>query len=142
LVIGIGFGMQIATIVFAAVWPVLLNAAAATRGVPAARRESATLLGLSRVQRFFKVILPSLAPGILLGVTIAAPIAIVIALLAETLPSLPGLGSLLLQSQRVFRSSQVFALLVIIGILGYVLNAAIVGIRAYLLRNWPESSRR
>lgn len=142
LVVGIGFGMQVGAIVFGAIWPILLNSAAAMRGVPQVRLEAARLLGLSPAARFFRVALPSLAPGVLLGVVVAAPIAIVVTLLVEMMTSVPGLGSLLLDGQRSFRASQVFALLVLTGLLGYLLNALVGRVERVLLRNWPEGTRR
>jgi ABC-type nitrate/sulfonate/bicarbonate transport system permease component len=142
LVIGLGTSMQITAIAFGAVWPILLNTASAMRSVPGVRLEAARLLGLSRTARFSRVVLPSLTPGVLLGVTVAAPIAIVVTLLVEMLTTSPGLGSLLLQAQRAFRSEEVFALLVVTGILGYVLNTLVSWLEAFLLRNWPEGARR
>lgn len=139
LVVGIGGVTQVGTVVFAAIWPILLNTASAMRNIPGVRLESASLLGLSRRARLTKVVLPSLTPGVALGVLIAAPVAVVVTLLVEMLTSVPGLGSMLLQSQRGFHSAQVFALLVFIGLLGFILNAVITWLESFLLRNWPKS---
>lgn len=137
LVVGIGLALQIGTVVFAAIWPIMLNTAAAMRAVPVARLESARMLGLSRRARVWRVVLPSLVPGIAIGVLVAAPVGIVVTLLVEMLTTVPGLGSMLLASQRSFQSTEVFAMLVIIGLLGYLLNVLVRLLQSLLLRNWP-----
>lgn len=142
LVIGFGTGMQVAAVVFGAVWPILLNTASAMRSVPSVRLEAARLLGLSRSARFRRVVLPSLIPGVLLGVTVAAPIAIVVTMLVEMLTSSPGLGAQLLDAQRAYRSGEVFALSILAGLLGYLVNTSIDWLETFLLRNWPPGVRR
>lgn len=138
LVIGLSRGMQISVIVFAAIWPIILNTAAAMRAVPAVRLETARVLDLSRASRLFKVVLPSVAPGALLGILISAPIIIVVTLLVEMLSSADGVGFLLLTSQRSFQSSEVFGLLVLIGLLGYVVNTVVAMLERWLMRNAPQ----
>ena len=53
---------------------------------------------------------------------IAIPLAIVVTLLVEMLTSLPGIGALMIRSQRNFQSSEVYALLVLVGLFGFVVN--------------------
>jgi ABC-type nitrate/sulfonate/bicarbonate transport system permease component len=138
LVIGVSRGMQVGVVVFAAIWPIILNTAAGMRAVPAVRLEMARVLDLSPIARFLKVILPSVAPGALLGVLVSAPICIVVTLLVEMLTSSEGLGFLLLTSQRAFQSSEVFGLLLLIGVLGYLVNTAVGLLEQRLLRNMPQ----
>ena len=137
LVVGIGLTLQIGAVIFAAIWPILLNTAAAMRAVPTARLDSARMLGLPRSARVARVVLPSLVPGIAVGVLVAAPVGIVVTLLVEMLTTVPGLGSMLLASQRSFQSTEVFAMLVVIGLLGYSLNVLVRLLQSRLLRNWP-----
>lgn len=138
LVIGSGRAMQVGVVVFAAIWPIVLNTAAGMRAVPAVRLEMARVLGLPAFARFTKVVLPSIAPGALLGVLISAPICIVVTLLVEMLTSSDGLGFLLLESQRTFQSAEVYGLLVVIGVLGYLVNTAVSLLERRLLRNLPQ----
>jgi NitT/TauT family transport system permease protein len=137
LVLGVGFGTQVAAVVFAAVWPILLNTASAMRSIPAVRLESARLLGLGWSGRVRHVIAPSLVPGVALGVMVAAPICIVVTLLLEMLTSSRGAGSLLLSAQRSFQAAEMFALLVLIALLGLVVNLLISAGERLLTRNWP-----
>ena len=138
LVFGVGFGMRLGTIVFAAIWPILLNTVSSMRAVPVVRLEAARTLGLPRLARFRRVVLPSLAPGVMVGALIAAPIALIVTLVVEMLTSAPGLGYLILRSQRAYQAPRVFAMLVVIGALGVLLNVAVAAVEARLLRNWPR----
>lgn len=140
LVFGLSIGMRLGTIVFAAIWPILLNTVSAMRGVPAVRLEASRTLGLSPLARYTRVVLPSLAPGVLVGLLIGAPIALIVTLVAEMLTATPGLGYLILRSQREYQAPEVFAMLVLIGILGLLLNFGVSAIETRLLRNWPRRS--
>jgi ABC-type nitrate/sulfonate/bicarbonate transport system permease component len=62
----------------------------------------------------------------------------VVTLLVEMLTSSEGLGFLLLTSQRAFQSSEVFGLLLLIGVLGYLVNTAVGLLEQRLLRNMPQ----
>jgi ABC-type nitrate/sulfonate/bicarbonate transport system permease component len=62
-----------------------------------------------------------------------------VTLLVEMLTSLPGIGALMIQSQRNFQSAQVYALLVMVGLFGFVINDLFAIIEAIVLRRWPSS---
>jgi ABC-type nitrate/sulfonate/bicarbonate transport system permease component len=50
---------------------------------------------------------------------------------------LPGIGSLIVTAQRNFRSADVYALLVLVGLVGFVLNSLFVVVEDLLLRRFP-----
>jgi ABC-type nitrate/sulfonate/bicarbonate transport system permease component len=84
-----------------------------------------------------RIVLPAIVPALLLGIRIAIPLAIVVTLLVEMLTSLPGIGSLMIRSQRNFQSSEVYALLVLVGLFGFVVNDLFSLIEAFIMRRWP-----
>jgi ABC-type nitrate/sulfonate/bicarbonate transport system permease component len=55
-----------------------------------------------------------------LGVRVAAPIALVITLLVEILVELDGLGALITESQRTFRSARAYGLIGVAGLISLV----------------------
>ena len=83
-------------------WPILLNTATAVRSIPPVRLEMSRTIGLSRAQRWGKVIVPSLIPGAMLGVRVAASLAVIITLLVDIFGAGMGLGRLLVESQQRF----------------------------------------
>ncbi len=104
-------------------WPVLLAAATAMRTVPVVRLEMSYTLGLTALQRWGKVILPSLTPGILLGVRVASAMALIVTLLVDIFGVGAGLGRLLIESQQRFEAATAWGLLLMIGTFGYLTSA-------------------
>jgi len=128
-------------------WPILLAAATAMRTVPTVRLEMSRTLGLTRVQRWTRVIVPSLAPGVMLGVRIASAMALIVTLLVDIFGVGAGLGRLLVESQQRFEAATAWGLLLMIGAFGYLISALLarVGRRAYIdrdstLPNWSSRS--
>jgi ABC-type nitrate/sulfonate/bicarbonate transport system permease component len=112
-------------------WPILLNTATAMRAIPAVRLEMARTIGLSPPQRWGKVMVPSLIPGMMLGVRVAASLAVIITLLVDIFGTGTGLGRLLVESQQRFDASAAWGLLLIAGLFGYLMS---------LLLSWVEGS--
>jgi ABC-type nitrate/sulfonate/bicarbonate transport system permease component len=112
-------------------WPILLNTATAMRSIPMVRLEMSRTIGLSRTQRWVKVILPSLLPGSMLGVRVAASLAVIITLLVDIFGAGTGLGRLLLESQQRLDAAAAWGLLLLVGLFGYVMS---------LLLSWLEGS--
>jgi sulfonate transport system permease protein len=77
-------------------------------------------LGLSPVQRWGKVIVPSLAPGITLGVWVASSVALIVTLLVDIFGTGAGVGRLLVESQQRFDASLAWGLLLMVGTFGYL----------------------
>jgi ABC-type nitrate/sulfonate/bicarbonate transport system permease component len=53
------------------------------------------------------------------------------------LTSLPGIGAMMIRSQRNFQSAEVYAMLVLVGLFGFVVNDVFAVIEAIILRRWP-----
>jgi ABC-type nitrate/sulfonate/bicarbonate transport system permease component len=137
LLLGYAEGLKLTIVVLVAIWPILLNTAAATAGISDLLVEVSSTLRLGRFATMRKVILPSAGPAFLLGIRSAIPLAIIITLLVEMITSLPGIGSLIVISQRQFHSAEVYGLLVVVGIVGFIFNNLFVAIEELLLRRWP-----
>jgi sulfonate transport system permease protein len=113
-------------------WPILLNTATAMRSIPGVRLEMSRTLGLSPLQRWGKVILPSLAPGIMLGVRVASSLALIITLLVDIFGSGAGIGRLLVQSQQRFDASASWGLLLMLGTFGYLASVLVTWVERRL----------
>ena len=119
----------IAVVALIVSWPILLNTATAMRSVPLVRLEMSRTIGLSPLQRWVKVILPSLLPGVMLGIRVATSLAVIITLLVEILAAGTGIGRLLVESQQHFDAAAAWGLLLIVGGFGYVMS---------LVTSWSE----
>jgi ABC-type nitrate/sulfonate/bicarbonate transport system permease component len=137
LLLGYVQSLKLVIVVLVAIWPIMLNTASATAAVSELLVEVSHTLRLGRVATLYKIVVPSAVPAFLIGVRSAVPLAIVITLLVEMLTSLPGIGSLIVISQRQFHSAEVYGLLIVVGLVGFAINAVFVTIEGVTLRRFP-----
>lgn len=131
--------MKLFVVVFAAIWPILLQVRAAVRTLSPLLLDVARSLHLGRRNTLTKVLLPSLLPSILLGVRVAAPLVLIVVLLVEIVTQVTGLGSLISNAQRSFDAATAYGLLAIAGVLGIAINMIVAAVEAHLLRYRPSS---
>ena len=122
LVLGYTVQMKLVVVVLPATWPILLTCRSARRALSPVLLDTPRTLGLSTWDRATKVLTPALLPAVLLGVRVAAPLALIITLLVEIVTRVDGLGAALGAAQANFLSAQVYGLLTIAGVLGFVVN--------------------
>ena len=122
LVLGYTAQMKLVVVVLPAMWPILLTCRSARRSLSPVLLDTPRTLGLSTWDRLTKVLAPALLPAVLLGVRVAAPLALIITLLVEIVTRVNGLGAVLGAAQSNFLSAQVYGLLTIAGVLGFVVN--------------------
>jgi len=137
LLLGYAESLKLLVVVWVAMWPILLNVAAAAERVDPLLHDVALSFRLGVLQSLRKITLPSIVPPLMIGVRVAVPLAIIITLLVEMITMLPGVGSLIVTAQRNFRSADVYALLVLVGLVGFALNIFFVVIEDLLLRRFP-----
>jgi len=124
----IWFGYQIeskiAMAVTLALFPVLLNALQGFLSVDRDRLELMASLDASRWQKFWLVKLPASLPLIFAGLNLGIVYALLGALVAEFIGAQRGMGVMVMQLQSVNDTAGVFAVLVVLAVVGYVLIAA------------------
>lgn len=126
LILGIGETSKIAIVVYACVWPILLNTINAVRTVDRTLVKSARSLGLSAPRIFQKVILPASVPTIFTGIRLAGATSILVMVVAEMVGAKEGLGYLINASQQNFAINDMYAGIVAISLIGLVFNQLLV----------------
>jgi ABC-type nitrate/sulfonate/bicarbonate transport system permease component len=139
LLLGITLRAGVAIVVFSVVWPILLNTISAVHEMPGTRREISRVLGLGPVATLRKVTLPSLLPGVVVGLRTALSMGLVVTLLVDMIGSGGGIGRLLVIQQQTFEAASVWALLFIVGTIGYLLNLGVQTGANFLLRHHPAA---
>ncbi|GAB2751000.1 ABC transporter permease [Amycolatopsis magusensis] len=137
---GIGTGMQIATIVFGALWPVLLNTVDGVRSVGQLQQETARSFRTPARYWIGMVVLPAALPKIFAGLRLALSIALILMVVSELVGALNGIGYELIFSQRQFDFPVMWAWIVLLGVLGYGLNALLLRVERRALRWQPTRS--
>jgi ABC-type nitrate/sulfonate/bicarbonate transport system permease component len=140
LIFGIGMGMKVFLVAFAAFWPILFQAIYGVRDVPPALKETARAYGLGPLARFLRIIIPSTAPYIATGLRISSAIALILAVTAELVVGAGGLGRAIMLAQTAAAIPRMYALIAATGILGWLLNEAFQTAESRLLR-WHPSHR-
>lgn len=121
--LGVGDGMKVFIIAFGALWPVLLNTIDGVRGVDSMVRDMAKVYGLTATQRIFKVVLPSASPQIFVGARVSLSIGLILMVVSEMVASTNGLGYFVLLSQQTFAIPEMWAGIILLGLIGYGTNA-------------------
>jgi ABC-type nitrate/sulfonate/bicarbonate transport system permease component len=129
----IGTPMEVATIVFGVIWPVLLNTIDGARHVHPGHLETARAFRIPAVQRLFRIIVPSAAPKIFAGLRLGLALALIMMIVAELTLSTHGIGYEMATAQQDFNVPLMWAIIALLGLLGLVLNALFSIIEFYAL---------
>ena len=138
LFLGLSDAMSLAVIAFGAVWPVLLASVHGFSHVRHRLQEVAATLEMSRRDYFLEIALPSALPDIISGARISLSLALILAVVVEMQASLPGIGRDIMLAQRSFRSAELYAGLIVLGLVGFAVSHAIRLVEMRLLR-WRET---
>jgi ABC-type nitrate/sulfonate/bicarbonate transport system permease component len=140
LVFGAGLESKWALAAFAATWPILLQTLYGVRDVDPTAMETARSFGISRFGRLRRVVLPSALPYIVTGVRISAAVALILSVTVELVLGAPGLGQEINIARQSAAVDQMYALIIVTGLIGWLLNTALSAVERRLL-HWHASQR-
>jgi len=115
---GIGETSKYFVIGYATVIVVLLNTAAGVSRTPRTRIRAALSLGATEMQVFLKVVLPSAIPYVLTGMRVALGFAFMGVVAAELIGAHRGIGFLIMNSQMLMQTDQLFVGLLALSVVG------------------------
>ncbi|WP_250563446.1 ABC transporter permease [Sphaerisporangium fuscum] len=133
--------MQVATIVYGAIWPVLVNTIDGARHVDPVHADTAQVFGMGRRQRLFRIILPAAAPKIFAGLRLSVSLAVILMVISELVNSTDGIGYQLMFKQMNFDYPGMWGGIVLLGVLGLVLNALFLVVERRVL-SWHRRARQ
>lgn len=139
LVLHIGRPMAIFLIVFGAVWPLLVQSIYAVAQITPQSRQVVKAFRITTLERLRFVYAPSMMPFLTTGLRIAASISLLIAVTAEYLGRVPGLGVEMRDSGETDPHAT-FVYMLTAGALGLLLNIALVALQKRAL--WWHPSQR
>jgi NitT/TauT family transport system permease protein len=99
---------RIATIIFAAIFSIIMNVADGARSVPREFLEVAQSFRSTRLRSLVEVVLPAATPYLLAGFRLAAGRALIGAVVAEFFLSVGGLGYYILYNSRTYHHNEAF----------------------------------
>lgn len=120
---GIGETSKIIVIVLTSFFPIFLNTNAGLAQCDKKLIEVGEILGMGKVERFFKIMLPSALPNVLVGMRIGLGYSWRAIVGAEMIAAASGLGYMILDAQAMSRSDKVLVGIFLIGAIGYITDA-------------------
>jgi ABC-type nitrate/sulfonate/bicarbonate transport system permease component len=118
----IGNLQKVTFIAFFCLFPILLNTIDGVRGIDPTMAETARSYGIPRREWVLRIVLPAAAPQISAGMRTSLSLAVIIMVVSEYFSSTNGVGYVLLISKNTFQLAPMWAAIVLIGVLGYLLN--------------------
>lgn len=118
---------RLATVVFAAIFSIIVSVGDGARSVPKDYLEVAHAFRAGRIGALFEIVLPASLPYFLAGLRIAAGRALIGAVVAEFFTAIGGLGYYILAHSRTYHENEAFVA---------VLFLAGFGVGCDLLINW------
>ncbi|WP_327137819.1 ABC transporter permease subunit [Streptomyces sp. NBC_01340] len=127
-------------VVYASFWQVLVQVLYGVQDVDPVAEETARSYGLGPWARVRHVLWPTALPYVMTGVRLAAAVALILAVTAELVIGAPGLGARIAVAESSQAVPDMYALVVVTGLLGLVIN---VGARTVERRAlaWHQSVR-
>lgn len=139
VLLGIGDGMKVAIIGFGVLWPILLNTVDGVSSVEPLHRDTGRVYRIGRLDAVTRIVLPAAAPKIFAGLRIGLSIAVILMVISEMVATVNGVGFELVQAQRSFRTLDVWAGIVLLGMIGWALNAALAAVEHAVL-GWHRAA--
>ncbi|MFF4272029.1 ABC transporter permease [Streptomyces sp. NPDC001536] len=127
-------------VVYASFWQVLIQVLYGVQDVDPVAEETARSYGLGPWARVRHVLWPTALPYVMTGIRLAAAVALILAITAELVIGAPGLGARIAVAQNSQAVPEMYALIVVTGVLGLLIN---VGARTVERRAlaWHQSVR-
>ncbi|MGW1752954.1 ABC transporter permease [Streptomyces mirabilis] len=127
-------------VVYASFWQVLVQVLYGVQDVDPVAEETARSYGLGPWARVRHVLWPTALPYVMTGVRLAAAVALILAVTAELVIGAPGLGARIAVAESSQAVPDMYALVVVTGLLGLLIN---VGARTVERRAlaWHQSVR-
>ena len=140
LLLGSTDAMRVSIIVFGCMPPVLLAAIDGARRVDQLLLDTARVSGLTAAQTLVRVIVPAALPQVFAGIRVALGVALIMMVISELLAANNGLGAFIQRNQRLFNTANVYAGVLVIGVLAWLFTAAMLELEKRVLR-WHRGWR-
>jgi sulfonate transport system permease protein len=144
LLIGFGDGMKVAAIALASSFPILLNTIDGVRGVEPQQLEMARVYKVPHRHRITRIVLPAASPQIFAGMRVSLAVALLVMAFSEMFAGTNGLGFFIVFAQETYRIPDMWAGILMLGIVGYVVNVCFLLVERRILRwhrGWRASAQ-
>lgn len=141
-IVWFGFGVEAKTFIslILCFFPMFNSVLLGMKSIQESHRDVMRVFGASRTQTFLKLEVPSTLPYLFNGMEVGVVFALTGTIVGEFLAGNTGLGYLVVKNMNALATSDLFAVIIILMFLGFVLNGT-VSTLGRLLTPWHESVR-
>jgi NitT/TauT family transport system permease protein len=132
-VFGIGSLSKVALVFLECLYPIVIITSQGARNVNRVLLWSAQNMGASRAEILRRIVVPATAPFIFAGFRVALPVAMIVVVITEMISSADGLGYQMIYALSSLKTDRMLALVVVIALLGWLLDRALVALRDRLV---------
>ena len=139
----IGNLQKVSFIAFFCIFPVLLNTIDGVRGIEPTLIDTARSYRIPSHERIRRIVFPAALPQIFAGMRTSLALAVIMMVLSEYFASTNGVGYVLLISKNTFQFLPMWAAILLIGVLGYLLNLLFLLVERHVLawhRGWRAAT--
>ncbi|GAA3199013.1 ABC transporter permease [Microbacterium terregens] len=140
VIFGVRPSATIFVIVWACFWVILIHVIAGVTDVDPVADATARSYGLGPLDRARYVVWPTVLPYLMTGVRLSGTIALVVAITIEIVVGAPGIGKMIATYQSAGNVTVVFAIALLAGVLGLVINLLLRTLENAVLA-WHPSMR-
>lgn len=138
--LGTGFPSKTMVALTIAIFPIVIDTALGLRSIEPDVIDMATVMRASRWEILRRIRFPHALPALFAGMKVAISLALVGTIVGEFVAGGEGLGSAILSAQGTFDTPQVFACILLLGLLGTALFYAVDYLERLLIP-WHASQR-
>jgi NitT/TauT family transport system permease protein len=135
--LGVSDASQILVIFLGVSLPIVYHALQGARAVEEKMLWSAAAMGMNAGARLTRVVFPAALPEIVVGIRTGLVLALITMVTSEMIARKHGVGDLLFNSMTMGEYNTVYATIVIIGLLGFLIDVAFEWLRPHLV-GWAE----
>jgi ABC-type nitrate/sulfonate/bicarbonate transport system permease component len=137
--LGLGDASKTLVIFLGVSLPIIYHSYQGSRAVEEKLLWSAAAMGLRGPARLFRIVLPAALPEILVGCRTGLVLALITMVTSEMIARQTGVGNILFNALDMAQYDTVYATIMVIGALGFVLDVVFERLRSYLV-GWAEPS--
>jgi NitT/TauT family transport system permease protein len=131
--LGVGEASKTLVIFLGVTLPVVFHSYQGARAVEEKMLWSAAAMGMGWAARLVRVVLPAALPEILIGARTGVVLALITMVTSEMIARQAGVGNILFNAMDMAQYETVYAMIVVIGVLGFAIDAAFEALRRRLV---------
>jgi NitT/TauT family transport system permease protein len=139
--LGVGETSKILVIFLGVTLPVIYHSYQGARAVEEKMLWSAAAMGMGWWSRLVRVVLPAALPEVLIGARTGVVLALITMVTSEMIARQAGVGNILFNAMDMAQYDTVYAMIVIIGVLGFAIDAAFEALRRRLVA-WAQPTHQ